>query len=116
VTHVYGLTKFYGPVTVCAWHEEWNACHWRSAPRLKSRRVLRYPSGGRHGGLILRPLEPGAAAMARPRRKIFMRGTRLNERASENLKQRRTFAGGLGFIPATSGLQPQNAMWKSPTV
>jgi fatty-acyl-CoA synthase len=25
VTHVYGLTEVYGPVTVCAWQPEWNA-------------------------------------------------------------------------------------------
>ena len=25
ITHVYGLTESYGPVTVCAWHEEWDA-------------------------------------------------------------------------------------------
>jgi fatty-acyl-CoA synthase len=25
VNHVYGLTEVYGPYTVCAWHEEWNA-------------------------------------------------------------------------------------------
>ncbi|HEB8593502.1 TPA: AMP-binding protein, partial [Klebsiella pneumoniae] len=24
VTHVYGLTEVYGPVTVCAWHGEWD--------------------------------------------------------------------------------------------
>ena len=24
ITHVYGLTEVYGPVTVCAWHEEWD--------------------------------------------------------------------------------------------
>jgi len=24
VTHVYGLTEVYGPVTVCAWHDEWD--------------------------------------------------------------------------------------------
>src|SRR5438105_9868677 len=23
--HVYGLTETYGPHTVCAWHEEWDA-------------------------------------------------------------------------------------------
>ena len=24
ITHVYGLTEVYGPVTVCEWHDEWN--------------------------------------------------------------------------------------------
>jgi fatty-acyl-CoA synthase len=30
VTHVYGLTEVYGPVTVCAWHDEWDALPWMS--------------------------------------------------------------------------------------
>ena len=25
VVHVYGLTEVYGPYTICAWHDEWNA-------------------------------------------------------------------------------------------
>ncbi len=25
ITHVYGLTETYGPVTVCAWNDDWNA-------------------------------------------------------------------------------------------
>ena len=25
VTHLYGLTESYGPATVCAWHEAWDA-------------------------------------------------------------------------------------------
>ena len=25
ITHVYGLTEVYGPATVCAWHDEWDA-------------------------------------------------------------------------------------------
>ncbi len=31
VTHTYGLTEVYGPVTVCAWHDEWDDCRWKSA-------------------------------------------------------------------------------------
>jgi len=25
VTHVYGLTEVYGPATICAWHQDWDA-------------------------------------------------------------------------------------------
>jgi fatty-acyl-CoA synthase len=42
VTHVYGLTESYGPVTVCAWHEEWNALSLEQRANLKSRQGVRY--------------------------------------------------------------------------
>jgi fatty-acyl-CoA synthase len=44
VTHVYGLTEVYGPVTVCAWHEEWNSLPLDERARLKSRQGVRYPT------------------------------------------------------------------------
>ncbi len=44
VTHVYGLTEVYGPVTVCAWHEEWNERPLEERARLKSRQGVRYPT------------------------------------------------------------------------
>lgn len=44
VTHVYGLTEVYGPVTVCAWHEEWNELPLDERARLKSRQGVRYPT------------------------------------------------------------------------
>src|SRR5690606_875253 len=42
VTHVYGLTETYGPVTVCAWHEEWDAQPLDERARLKARQGVRY--------------------------------------------------------------------------
>ena len=50
VTHVYGLTETYGPVTVCAWHEEWNALPADEQARAArpARRRLSRP-GRRHG-------------------------------------------------------------------
>ena len=42
VTHVYGLTETYGPVTVCAWHEEWDAQSLDERARLKARQGVRY--------------------------------------------------------------------------
>lgn len=44
VTHVYGLTEVYGPVTVCAWHDEWNELPLEDRARLKSRQGVRYPT------------------------------------------------------------------------
>ncbi|MCP8466127.1 acyl-CoA synthetase [Pseudomonas sp. ZM23] len=44
VTHVYGLTEVYGPVTVCAWHDEWNELSLDDRARIKSRQGVRYPT------------------------------------------------------------------------
>lgn len=43
ITHVYGLTEVYGPVTVCAWHEEWDDLEMEEQARLKSRQGVTYP-------------------------------------------------------------------------
>ncbi|AQU81646.1 MAG: acyl-CoA synthetase [Halomonas sp.] len=42
VTHVYGLTEVYGPVTVCAWREEWDELPLESRAKLKARQGVRY--------------------------------------------------------------------------
>jgi fatty-acyl-CoA synthase len=42
VTHVYGLTETYGPVTVCAWHEGWDERPLEERARLKARQGVRY--------------------------------------------------------------------------
>ncbi|MBM3643464.1 MAG: acyl-CoA synthetase [Alphaproteobacteria bacterium] len=42
VTHVYGLTEVYGPATICAWHEEWDALPSSERARLKARQGVRY--------------------------------------------------------------------------
>jgi len=42
ITHVYGLTETYGPATLCAWHDEWNALPIEEQARLKSRQGVRY--------------------------------------------------------------------------
>ncbi|HSV28190.1 MAG TPA: acyl-CoA synthetase [Candidatus Omnitrophota bacterium] len=42
ITHVYGLTEVYGPVSVCAWHEEWDQKPLDERARLKSRQGVRY--------------------------------------------------------------------------
>ncbi|MBF8732891.1 acyl-CoA synthetase [Pseudomonas guariconensis] len=44
VTHTYGLTEVYGPVTVCAWHEEWDEQQLEQRARIKSRQGVRYPT------------------------------------------------------------------------
>jgi fatty-acyl-CoA synthase len=42
LTHVYGLTEVYGPATVCAKHEEWNALDIGERTRLNARQGVRY--------------------------------------------------------------------------
>ena len=44
VTHVYGLTEVYGPVTVCDWHPEWDALAPTERAAIKARQGTRYPT------------------------------------------------------------------------
>jgi fatty-acyl-CoA synthase len=73
ITHVYGLTEVFGPVTVCAWHDEWDALPAPQRARLKARQGVNYPV---LDGLMvadpvtLAPVPADGAAMG----EIFMRG------------------------------------------
>jgi fatty-acyl-CoA synthase len=40
--HVYGLTETYGPITVCAWHEEWDELPPEEQARLRARQGQGY--------------------------------------------------------------------------
>ena len=42
VTHAYGLTETYGPVTVCAWHGDWDTQTADQRAQLKARQGVRY--------------------------------------------------------------------------
>eukprot|EP01018_Ginkgo_biloba_P032373 Gb_29312 [translate_table: standard] len=42
VTHTYGLTETYGPITVCVWKEEWDSLPLENRARLKARQGVRY--------------------------------------------------------------------------
>ena len=42
IIHVYGLTETYGPATVCAWHDEWNALPAEEISARKARQGVRY--------------------------------------------------------------------------
>ena len=44
VTHLYGLTESYGPATLCAWQDEWNALDLAARSRLMARQGVRYPT------------------------------------------------------------------------
>ncbi|GAB3391150.1 acyl-CoA synthetase [Azotobacter armeniacus] len=73
VTHVYGLTEVYGPVTVCAWHEEWDELPLDDRARIKARQGVRYPT--LEGVMVADPqtLEP-VPRDSETIGEIFMRG------------------------------------------
>ncbi|HYY70685.1 MAG TPA: acyl-CoA synthetase [Terriglobales bacterium] len=73
VTHVYGLTEVYGPVTVCAWHDEWDSLPIEQQAVYKARQGVAY--------LTLEALMVADAATLKPVPKdgmtmgeVFMRG------------------------------------------
>ena len=42
--HLYGLTECYGPATVCAWQEAWDALPAEGQARMQARQGVRYPT------------------------------------------------------------------------
>jgi fatty-acyl-CoA synthase len=94
ITHVYGLTEVYGPATVCAWHDEWDALPIEERGRLKARQGVNYPV---LDGLMvadpktLAPVPADGAAMGEifMRGNIVMKGYLKNPHATEE-----AFAGG----------------------
>ncbi len=44
VTHLYGLTESYGPATLCAWQDDWDALDLEARARLMARQGVRYPT------------------------------------------------------------------------
>ena len=94
VTHVYGLSEVYGPATVCAWHDEWDALPPQDQAALKARQGVAYPT---LDGLMvadsktLEPVPPDGETMG----EVFMRGNTVmkgylaNPQATEE-----AFAGG----------------------
>ncbi len=94
ITHVYGLTETYGPATVCAWHDEWDALPTEQRAAIKARQGVAYPV--QEGLMVADPatLDPvprdgktmGEIMM---RGNITMKGYLKNPAASEE-----AFAGG----------------------
>ena len=94
ITHVYGLTEVYGPATVCAWHDEWDALPPEERARLKARQGVNYPV---LDGLMvaepetLHPVPADGATIGEifMRGHIVMKGYLKNPQATEE-----AFAGG----------------------
>jgi fatty-acyl-CoA synthase len=94
ITHVYGLTEVYGPSTICAWHDEWDALSGDERARLKSRQGVAYPV--LEGLMVadpetLEPVPPDGETMGEVfmRGNIVMKGYLKNPKATEE-----AFAGG----------------------
>ena len=88
VTHLYGLTESYGPATLCAWQEEWDALGPEERARVMARQGVAYPT---LGGLMvadpdtLSPVPRDGATMGElmVRGNTVMKGYLLNPTATE---------------------------------
>jgi fatty-acyl-CoA synthase len=94
ITHVYGLTEVYGPVTVCAWHEEWDRLPVAERAAIAARQGVRYPV--LEGLMVadaktLEPVPRDGATMG----EVFMRGNVVMKGYLKNPKATgEAFAGG----------------------
>jgi fatty-acyl-CoA synthase len=94
ITHVYGLTEVYGPVTVCAWQDAWNDLPPAEQARIKARQGVRYHS--LEGLMVadattLAPVPMNGTTMG----EVFMRGNPVMKGYLKNPKATdEAFAGG----------------------
>jgi fatty-acyl-CoA synthase len=111
ITHVYGLTEVYGPVTVCEWHDEWNALPVGEQADLKSRQGVRYPV--LEGLIVANPdtLEPvpsdgGTMGEVMMRGNVVMKGYLKNPSATEEAFKGGWFhTGDLGVMHASGYIE-----------
>jgi len=54
ITHVYGLTETYGPVTACAWQSQWDAFSPAERARYKARQGVGYVTTGARDVRVVR--------------------------------------------------------------
>jgi len=94
VAHVYGLTEVYGPVTICAWHEQWDALPLEERATLKARQGVNYAT--LEGVMVadpntLQPMPKDGQTMG----EIFMRGNTVMKGYLKNPRAtQEAFAGG----------------------
>jgi fatty-acyl-CoA synthase len=94
ITHVYGLTEVYGPSTICAWHDEWDALPADERARLKARQGVAYPVLDAQMVADPETLRP-VAADGETMGEVFMRGNIVMKGYLKNPKAtEEAFAGG----------------------
>ncbi|NYZ11523.1 acyl-CoA synthetase [Azospirillum sp. RWY-5-1] len=92
IAHVYGLTEVYGPVTICAWHEQWDVLSLEERARLKARQGVNYVT--LEGVMVADPVTLAPVPWdGQTMGEIFMRGNTVmkgylkNPRATEEAFQ-----------------------------
>jgi 3-(methylthio)propionyl---CoA ligase len=94
ITHVYGLTEVFGPVTVCEWHDAWDQLPATQRAAVKARQGVRYPV--LEGLMVadaktLAPVPRDGATLG----EVFMRGNVVMKGYLKNAKAtEEAFAGG----------------------
>jgi fatty-acyl-CoA synthase len=94
VTHVYGLTEVYGPVTVCAWQQEWDALPPAQQAIYKARQGVPYVT--LEGVMVGDPLTMQAVPSdGQTMGEIYMRGNTVMRGYLKNPRTtQEAFAGG----------------------
>jgi fatty-acyl-CoA synthase len=107
ITHVYGLTETYGPATVCAWHDEWDALPQQEKSAHKARQGVTYH--------VLEGLTVANAETLKPTPRdgktigeVFMRGNIVMKGYLKNAKATREAFQGGWFHTGDLGVMHEN--------
>ena len=95
VTHAYGLTEVYGPVTLCDWHPQWNEQPLAAQATLKARQGVKYQVQEEFFVADPQTLEP-VAADGKTMGELMFRGNVVMKGYLKNPEATKTaFSGGL---------------------
>jgi len=107
ITHTYGLTEVYGPVTYCAWHEEWDALPPDERAKLRARQGVPYVT--LEGLMVadsrtLAPVPADGATLG----EVFMRGNTVMKGYLKNPKATTEALAGGWFHTGDLGVMHEN--------